>query len=53
MKKLLPVILRDGAGISGTALIAYGTWCIYEPAGYIVFGAMLVAGAWRAAKVQS
>ena len=53
MNKVLPVLLRDGAGICGALLVAYGAWRVYEPAGFIVLGAMLLAAAWRAAKVQS
>lgn len=53
MKALLPVLLRDGAGLSGALLVSYGAWRIYEPAGFIVLGVLLLAAAWRAAKVQA
>jgi hypothetical protein len=39
----LALVARDGVGIAGMALISYGTWCIYPPAGYITLGALLVA----------
>ncbi|MBP7704189.1 MAG: hypothetical protein KA105_02750 [Caulobacter sp.] len=35
--------LRDGAGLAGAALIAFGAGKIYEPAGFIVAGLFLVA----------
>jgi hypothetical protein len=43
--KLLPAILTDLAGLVGVGLAAYGAWLIYEPAGFIVGGALLIAGA--------
>jgi len=51
MKKYLPLI-RDAAGMSGVALISYGGWLIYEPAGFIVAGSALVAGALLTAKIK-
>lgn len=47
MGKLAPLLapaLRDAAGIAGASLIAYGAWRIYAPAGFIVGGALLLAG---------
>lgn len=38
-------LLRDAAGVAGAALIAYGAWCVYRPAGPIVGGLLLLAGA--------
>ena len=38
-------ILADLAGIAGAGLSAYGAWLIYPPAGFIVGGALLIAGA--------
>jgi hypothetical protein len=43
-------IVRDVIGLAGAALLAYGTWCIYRPAGYIVAGALLIAGSILAAR---
>jgi hypothetical protein len=40
----LAVIIRETAGIAGAASIAYGAWLIYRPAGFIVAGALLLAG---------
>lgn len=40
-----PALFFDLAGTAGVALISYGAWLIYEPAGYITGGIMLVAGA--------
>lgn len=45
LKAAAPALIRDGAGLSGVALIAYGAWLVYEPAGFIVAGTLLVAGA--------
>lgn len=41
--RVLPPLLKDGAGIAGAGLLAYGAWLIYEPAGFIVGGLQLLA----------
>lgn len=38
-------IVRDIAGLSGAGAIAWGCYEIYPPLGYIVSGALLLAGA--------
>jgi hypothetical protein len=38
-------IVRDLAGLAGCGLVSYGTGQVYEPAGFIVAGLMLIAGA--------
>jgi hypothetical protein len=44
-------MLRDLIGIAGIGLAGYGTWLIYQPAGFIVAGAamfgMSIVGTWR------
>ena len=40
--------LVDIAGLTGFCLTGYGSWLIYEPAGFIVGGLMLVAFAIKA-----
>jgi hypothetical protein len=40
----LPDLLRDLVGMAGAALVSYGAWLVYEPAGFIAGGAMLIAG---------
>ncbi|HMO74563.1 MAG TPA: hypothetical protein PKD99_02325 [Sphingopyxis sp.] len=35
--------VRDGAGFTGCALVSYGAWAIYPPAGFIVAGLILAA----------
>lgn len=35
---------RDAAGVIGAASIAYGAWLIYEPAGFIAGGTLVLAG---------
>lgn len=39
-----PALIRSAIGISGAGLISYGAWSIYEPAGYIVGGILLICG---------
>jgi hypothetical protein len=34
--------MRDIIGTGGGGLIVYGAWLVYQPAGFIVAGAMLV-----------
>lgn len=46
----LPALLRDGAGLAGACLIARGAAMIYEPAGYIAGGALLLLGAFLAGR---
>jgi hypothetical protein len=43
-------LLRDGAGLAGVALMAYGAWLIYPPAGFIAGGAFLLLGALLASR---
>jgi hypothetical protein len=45
--RAIPAMIVDLAGIAGAGSIAYGAWLIYVPAGYIVGGLILVAGAYR------
>jgi hypothetical protein len=40
----------DAAGVVGAALIVWGVALIYRPAGLIVAGAVLLAGAWLFAR---
>lgn len=35
-------LLVDAVGIAGAALIAYGAWMVYRPAGVIVAGVFLL-----------
>ncbi|WP_431861395.1 hypothetical protein [Azospirillum sp.] len=35
-------VLSDLCGLIGAGLVSYGAWLVYEPAGYIVGGAMLL-----------
>lgn len=45
--RAIPWILRDLIGICGAGLVVWGAKMIYEPAGYIVAGAFLLASALR------
>ncbi len=49
---LLPTLLRDAAGIAGAALIAYGAWQVFRPAGFITAGALMLAGVLRLARSE-
>lgn len=44
---------RDGAGVLGATLITYGAHSVYAPAGWIVAGAFLLAGAWLSARAET
>jgi hypothetical protein len=44
------VAARDALGISAVAMIAYGSWLIYPPAGFIVGGLIVLAGVIAAAR---
>lgn len=39
----LVVYLRDAAGVLAVASISYGAWLIYEPAGFIAGGSLVLA----------
>jgi len=43
-------LLRDAAGVAGVASIAYGSWMVYAPAGFIVGGLLVLAAALAAAR---
>lgn len=43
MSKIL-VVVRDLIGIMAVASMSYGAWLIYEPAGFIVGGALVLSG---------
>jgi hypothetical protein len=46
----IPVVLADGAALGGAGLCGYGAWLIFRPAGFIVGGLLLLAGAWLFAR---
>jgi hypothetical protein len=50
LRAALPVFIRDGIGLAGAALVTYGAWRVYEPAGFIVPGGMLLCVAWLMAR---
>lgn len=43
--RAVPGALVDLVGLGGVGSIAYGAWRVYEPAGFIVGGLLLLAGA--------
>lgn len=38
------VYLRDAVGLAAVASISYGAWLVYEPAGFIVAGLIVLLG---------
>lgn len=40
----VPFVLREVAIVGGIALVAYGAWLIYPPAGFIAGGVLLLIG---------
>jgi hypothetical protein len=53
LAKGLPTFARDAAGLAGCGLVSYGAWLIYDPAGFIVGGLVLVVGAFMSAKADA
>lgn len=47
---VIPIIVRDAAGLAGAALIVYGILLVYQPAAYIIGGGMLLSAAWLYAR---
>lgn len=39
--------------VTGAALVSYGAWVWFEPAGYITGGALLLAGGLGAARAEA
>lgn len=39
----MPSLICDLAGFAGAGLISYGAWLIYQPAGFLVGGGLLIA----------
>ena len=37
--------IEDYLALAGAGLLSYGAWSIYEPAGFLTAGALLVAAA--------
>lgn len=46
-------VATDAAGLAGAGLLSYGAWLVYQPAGFIVLGSLLLAFAWRMAGVPA
>lgn len=43
-RRSLGAFTETGVLLAGAALIAYGAWLVYRPAGFIAGGMMLIAG---------
>lgn len=39
-------VAADGLGLVGAGLLSYGGWLVYQPAGFIVAGLLLLFAAW-------
>lgn len=44
MGRALPTVVRDITGIAAIGSIAYGSYLVYPPAGFIVGGAIVLIG---------
>jgi len=40
----IPGLLRECAGLAAVGAISYGAWLMYPPAGFLVGGALVLAG---------
>lgn len=50
LRAIAPSVIRDSIGIAGSCLIVYGAWLVYEPAGFLMAGLMLMTAALLAAR---
>ena len=46
------MVIRDLIGLAGFALISYGAWLTYKPAGFIVAGVLLSGIAYLIARSE-
>lgn len=51
MKKIFTSLLPDALMVAGAAGLSYGSWLIYEPAGYLVGGGLVLIGGILCARV--
>lgn len=42
--RILADMIRDAFGLGAVASISYGAWLVYEPAGFIVGGVLILVG---------
>lgn len=42
--------VRDAAAVLGVVLVSYGAWLAYAPAGFVIGGALVLAGALLSAR---
>ncbi|WP_377299684.1 hypothetical protein [Rhizobium sp. SGZ-381] len=47
-----PIVLRDSVGIAGVGSVAYGCYIIMPAAGFIVGGALAIAGSYLASRAN-
>jgi hypothetical protein len=53
LREAAPTLVRDVAGLGGCGLVAYGAGLIYHPAGFIIGGLFLMAGAFLSARAKA
>ncbi|MEH6564633.1 MAG: hypothetical protein V7756_04830 [Halopseudomonas sp.] len=46
MKMKARDLVADAGGVIGAGALSYGAWLVYQPAGFIVCGLLLLAFAW-------
>ena len=44
--------IEDGLFAVGAASVSYGAWLIYQPAGFVVGGLLLIGGGYAIAKIR-
>lgn len=42
-------LIADGLGLAGAVSLSYGSWLVFQPAGFIVAGLLLLVAAWLTA----
>lgn len=50
MRKILTSVVPDALMLAGAGGLSYGAWLIYEPAGFLVGGALALVGGVLCAK---
>lgn len=52
LSEVLPTLVRDAAGLAGVGLLSYGAWLAWPPAGFMVAGALILAGVVLSARAR-
>ncbi|CAA2142758.1 hypothetical protein [Hyphomicrobium sp. ghe19] len=51
--RVLPDLLREGAGLAAVGSIAYGAWLLHPAAGFIVGGSLVLTGVLLSSRTTS